>query len=141
MKSRFNETISKRTNEELLNILNSDPGDYPSDLIEAAINEAKKRKLDYDYSNATSRLLNERYPRLRFISNVFRVSAYIVIILAILYFVSSLIDDRLEIQSGIKGILAGLILYLFFLAISELIKVIIDIEYNTRVTSMNSRNE
>ena len=48
MKNQFEEAMAKRTDSELENILNSQPGDYQSGAIEAAEQEINRRKVIRD---------------------------------------------------------------------------------------------
>ena len=44
MKNNFEDAMSKRTNEELIKIINSSSGDYQPEAVEAAEQEIKKRQ-------------------------------------------------------------------------------------------------
>lgn len=75
-----------------------------------------------------------KYPALRTISTIFKISAVVTLIIG----VSSLL---LFLTIGLGGFdFMGLLIFLLLLisalfqfAIAELIKVVVDIEYNTRV--------
>lgn len=75
---------------------------------------------------------DNRYPALNLISNIFMVLAIIVAALALLITAYFLRDGRSELFAVIS-FFAGTIGTIGFLAISESIIVLIDIEQNTRV--------
>lgn len=77
----------------------------------------------------------DKYPALRIISGILKVIGWIIAIASIIatfYFLSE--EDGLQFFS-IASILGGGILTLGFLSMSEIIKVFIDIEENTRKMS------
>jgi len=79
-----------------------------------------------------------RYPALRTIAVVYMVLAWVigvVTVIALFYFIS-----EENIVQGVISIIAGGLLALGLAAISEIIKVFLDIEYNTRVSAMH-RND
>lgn len=102
------------------------------------INE--KRIYDNQYSTSN---INKRYPALRTLSGIYRILAYISItigVIGILIGVSILsngdtafISFPIILISIIFAAIAGLTL----LVIAEGIYVLIDIEYNTRISSVN----
>ena len=152
MKNQFEDSMSKRTDEEIEKILSSKPGDYQTEAVDAAIVEAKRRNLNFDYTNVNaqvandevlkefnSALIGERYPALRFISSIYRLSAWIILFVSIIFSIYFISQGQMNIQYGIGAILIGLIIFISFLAISEGIKVFIDIEHNTRITAINSK--
>jgi hypothetical protein len=192
MKSQFEEAMSKRTTVELEKIINSSPGDYQEEAIEAAKNELQKRslfkegiskytneqlleiinsesqfqsyKVDIANEEAEKRGLKEeekrkttqnrmnqelnklqsevsfdKYPALRFISGVFRLLAWIIAITALIAMIYLITQGDLGIVSALGVLVGGGILFIIHLAIAELIKVFIDIEYNTRIGAANHR--
>lgn len=75
-----------------------------------------------------------RYPALRTIAGVYMVLAWIIGIAAIITTVYFLSEDRMQIF-GLVSLIVGGLLALGLAAISESIKVFLDIEYNTRKSS------
>ncbi len=192
MKSQFEEAMSKRTTVELETIINSSPGDYQEEAIEAAKSELQKRSLfkegitkytderlleiinsqaqfhsyEVDIANeeaekrgllevekikSTQNRMNQelkklqsevsldKYPALKFISGVFRLIAWIIAIITVIAAVYLITQGDLGIVSALGVLVGGGILFIIHLAIAELIKVFIDIEYNTRIGAANLR--
>jgi hypothetical protein len=75
-----------------------------------------------------------RYPALRTIARVYMVLAWIIGIAAIITTFYFLSEDEMKIF-GLVSLIVGGLLTLGLAAISESIKVFLDIEYNTRKTS------
>jgi len=75
-----------------------------------------------------------RYPALRTIAGVYMVLAWIIGIAAIITTFYFLSENRMQIF-GLVSLIVGGLLALGLAAISESIKVFLDIEYNTRKTS------
>jgi hypothetical protein len=71
-----------------------------------------------------------RYPALRFIAGVYLVLSVLAVICA--FVVGVLIGEKLGAPWGILYFIITLFFALLILAISESIKVFLDIEYNTR---------
>ena len=84
-------------------------------------------------SNNEKNITRYRYPALRTIAGVYMVLAWIIGIATIITTIYMLVDDELVI--GLVSLLVGGLLALGLAALSELIKVFLDIEYNTRKTS------
>ena len=84
-------------------------------------------------SNNEKNITRYRYPALRTISGVYKALAWIIGIATIITTIYMLVDDELVI--GLVSLLVGGLLALGLAALSELIKVFLDIEYNTRKTS------
>jgi len=84
--------------------------------------------------NEKKRIIKNRYPALLTISKIIEIFAWILAIFTLLAFVYTLSKDV-----GGDAVLAilpiGGLFALFHFAIAEIIKVIIDIEYNTRNNS------
>ena len=75
----------------------------------------------------------QKYPALRTVATIFSILGWLVIGaggLCLYYFISSG-----ETLYGVLAVIGGLILSLPFFAYSNLIYVLIDIEYNTRKTA------
>lgn len=85
-------------------------------------------------SNTEQNSNRYRYPALRTISGVYMVLAWIIGIAAIITTFYFLSEDRMKIF-GLVSLVVGGLLALGLAAISESIKVFLDIEYNTRKTS------
>lgn len=85
-------------------------------------------------NNNEESITRYRYPALRTIAGVYMVLAWIigfVTIITTFYFLS---EDRMKIF-GLVSLVIGSLLTLGLAAISESIKVFLDIEYNTRKAS------
>lgn len=81
--------------------------------------------------NATDSSEKNKYPALITISWIFKALAWITGIVAIIVSIK-VYDDTWEITPALIPFFSGVFLVLSFAAVSELIKVLIDIEYNTR---------
>jgi uncharacterized membrane protein YvbJ len=76
---------------------------------------------------------NNKYPALTTVAAILKIFAVIVIIVAVIILVISISKGgEVGATTGIITIVVGAIIGLLLLATSELIKVFIDIEYNTR---------
>jgi len=94
-------------------------------------NTENQDKSNQNMSNSTQ----NKYPALRIISGIFKVLGWIIALISVIstfYFLSE--EDGIQFLA-IASILGGGILTLSFLSISEIIKVFIDIEENTRKAS------
>jgi len=85
-------------------------------------------------------VVNERYPALRFISGVYRFLAWLILIATAIILFYKLYQGQMAILFAVGAILIGGILFVTLLAAAEGVKVFIDIEHNTRITAMNSKN-
>jgi hypothetical protein len=85
-------------------------------------------------SNNEKNTTRYRYPALRTIAGVYMVLAWIIGIAAIITTFYFLSEDRMKIF-GLVSLIVGGLLALGLAAISESIKVFLDIEYNTRKAS------
>jgi len=85
-------------------------------------------------SNNEKNNAKSRYPALRTIADIFLVFAWIIGIVSVILIFYFLSKDGMQILSLVSLIFGGL-LALGSAAISESIKVFIDIEYNTRKAS------
>jgi len=87
----------------------------------------KKTKVESNSSN------NSRYPALNTIAGIYMASAWIIGIITIIVSLYLLSDDNGEMKMfALIAFIIGGILVLGLAAISESIKVFLDIEYNTR---------
>lgn len=149
-RSLFIEGISKYPDEQLLEIINSQ-SQFQSYKVDIANEEAEKRGLKGEEKRKTTqnrmnkelkKLQTEvsfnKYPTLRFISGVFRLLAWIIAITAVIAFYL-ITEGDLGIVSALGVLVGGGILFFILLAVAELIKVFIDIEYNTRIGAANHR--
>lgn len=145
----FKEGISKYTDEQLFEIINSQSQSYE---VNIAIEEADKRGLIEDEGIKSTqnrenpelkKLQTEvsfyKYPALRFISGVFRLIAWIIAVISAIAIVYLITQGELGIVGALGVLIGGGILFVIHLAIAELIKVFIDIEYNTRIGAANPR--
>jgi VIT1/CCC1 family predicted Fe2+/Mn2+ transporter len=101
-------------------------------MEENSINDILGIKNSKSQSIETSTTNRHRYPALRTISRIYMVLAWLIgiaSIIATLYFLSE------ESEFGFVSIIVGGLLALGLAAISESIKVFLDIEYNTRKES------
>lgn len=148
MNHQFEEVMANHSDEELVKIINSEPGDYQPEAIDAAHKEIQKRKIDVKKKSiepkeveTESNHSNEeetgiRYPALRFISGFYKILAYLVVIIAVIAIIISFASDSpsLGVLEILIALIGGGFLFISFLAASEIIKVFIDIEHNTRTS-------
>ena len=79
---------------------------------------------------------NKKYPALRTISNILGVSGWVIAVIGVIVSIYIFGEEELDGLSTIIPILIGTaVITISFLAFSELIKLLIDIEKNTRNTS------
>jgi hypothetical protein len=149
MENKFEKVMSHKTDEELKEILKSSQGDYQLEAMEAALIEANKRNLNVEPSKETidnkpaagiikREQEHNRYPALTIISSFFKILALLSIATTIWFIFYSMSHTEIELTEGVISVLVGLASSVIFLGISELIKVVIDIEYNTRIAATNS---
>lgn len=144
--------LSKYSDEQILEILKSRQKYQPYE-VQGADAEAKKRNLNFNYEKEKidagineeiqklkTDVVNERYPALRFISGVYRLLAWTILIatIIILLYMSSQ-GGQMGIPFTVGAILISGILFVTMLAAAEGIKVFIDIAHNTRITALNSK--
>ena len=91
-----------------------------------------------DIQKLKSDAVNRKYPALRFISDLYKILAWIIVVATAIVFFFGLSQEKLGILVAIGSIVIGGILVVTLLAIAEGIKLFIDIEHNTRLTAMNS---
>ena len=87
----------------------------------------KEVKSDVELKNSRS-----RYPALKTIAGLFSIIAWIIGIVAIIIAIYLFDQGESGFVFGITFLVVGALNVLFVLAISELIMVLVDIEYNTR---------
>lgn len=85
-------------------------------------------------SNNENNITRYRYPALRTIAGIYMVLAWLIGIAAIITTFYFLSQNRMQIF-GLVSLIVGGLLALGLAAISESIKVFLDIEYNTRKAS------
>lgn len=144
--------LSKYTNEQILEILKSKK-DYQPFLVKGAYEEAKTRNLQSNFEEVNREtaikeeiqklkfdLVSERCPALRFISGIYKLLAWLILIATVitLFYTQSQAHGQISIPFVIGTIVIGGILFVTMLAVAEGIKVFIDIEHNTRITATNS---
>ena len=103
-------------------------------MEENNINDILGIESSQSQSNNEANTTKYRYPALRTIAGVFMVLAWIHGIAAIITTFYFLSEDSMQIF-GLVSLLVGGLLALGLAAISESIKVFLDIEYNTRKSS------
>jgi hypothetical protein len=153
MKNEYEEEMSKKSDEELLDVIGSKQGNYRLEALNAAIYEAKKRNLNIRESLDVSKSPfskdgsiieydqeSKKYPTLRFVSSMYKFLAWISLFLTIIFFFYSLSQTDLQMALGIGVIVGGVVSFMTFLALSELLLLFIDIEKNTRKTEKSQKN-
>lgn len=96
-------------------------------------------RITQELNKLQSDVSSVKYSALRFISKVFRIFAWIIAIADVLAIMYVLTLRELGIVIALGLLVGGGILCIIHLALSELIKVFIDIEYNTRIGAVNHR--
>lgn len=146
------DTLSKSPDKQILEILELRKN-YSRQEIEAAEIEAKKRNLNFSYTEEKlgvsvkkeikehkTDVVNERYPVLKFISRVYKVLAWVILVATVIIFLYILSQNgHVEIPFAIGTLFIGGFLFVILLSVAGAIKVFIDIEHNTRITAMNSK--
>ena len=64
-----------------------------------------------------------------------KILAWLTLASTIWFIIYSMSHTEIELAAGVIYVISGLAAFVIFLAISELIKVVIDIEHNTRITT------
>lgn len=150
--------LSDYSEQELTKMIYSPTGSYSQEMIEKARIELNKRRSAPETTNKTKNNNNfnnsipqmnmqhieQKYPVLRFVSAVFFVLAWVILILFVFISIGLFISgeqlgmygEGLGLGLGIGMLFYGIIAFFILLAISLSIRVLIDIEQNTRITSM-----
>ncbi|MCF8363622.1 MAG: hypothetical protein K9G70_13475 [Prolixibacteraceae bacterium] len=90
----------------------------------------EQEKTNEEQNNEKIIITQNRYPALKTISDLYKFLSWLVLIsaaAALLYFLA-----EEKVKMGIISLVGGGVIALGLAAISEIIKVFIDIEYNTR---------
>lgn len=103
-------------------------------MEENNINDILGIESSQSQSNNENNTTRYRYPALKTIAGVYMVLAWIIGAAAFITTFYFLSENRLQIF-GLVSLIAGGLLALGLAAISESIKVFLDIEYNTRKAS------
>jgi hypothetical protein len=134
LNAELEQEISAMSDEELKNLVENEWNDYHLEYLELSRNEYIKRgfknKTPYNEQEEETENKDARYPALNTVISLNNVGAWILGILAIglgIYFIKESL-----ILYAISTIVIGALIVLFTVASSESIKVIIDIEENTR---------
>ncbi|HDZ03253.1 MAG TPA: hypothetical protein ENH52_17735 [Nitrospirae bacterium] len=104
-------------------------------ITEAAVNEADTSNMNFGIINKTSHVNYKRYPVLRLISNIYKVLAWLSAFSTAIIAILSCTTSRGEygcLMIILSSLVIGTITVITLLAVSEGIKVFIDIEENTR---------
>jgi len=157
MENNFEKLLKKYSNEKLQEIILDKEG-YVEDFRIAASIELKRRDSDFDsdaYKNeleqsrkesiasysSTNESNHEKYPTLSGISVVIKILAWVTILAS--FIVLGVIASK-DIKLGFPTILAilfyAVVSFILLYAISEIIKLFIDIEKNTR-TNKNKTSD
>jgi hypothetical protein len=131
--------ISEMNDDELKIIVEKDWNNYHLEYVEIARIEYIKREFKNDTSNDTScdgQIENKvvRYPTLQSIVDILNVVSYIIGFIAagvsVFLYLNS--DSQSGLIFAVPTLVIGTLIVLGLIALSESIKVIIDIEENTR---------
>ncbi len=144
------EEYAKYEDIKLLEIIKS-KDDFQFFEVEIATEEAERRglllreeiravenKVNIEVKKLKEGVSTLKYPALRLISGVFRIVAWVIalatVIITVLQFAGGG-DIGLFVAIGV--LLGGGLLFITLLATSEIIKVFVDIEHNTRLSAAN----
>ena len=99
--------------------------------------EEKQEELlkEKEYKEISKTMLPEKYPALRTISGVFTAFGFIVGLVTIIGTIFFLVQGKEGLIPGIGTLVFGALITLCVIAVAESIKVIVDIEHNTRQTA------
>jgi hypothetical protein len=126
---------------------------YPDFEVQIAIEILKQRNIYSDFlqqesdnriidqvQRLTSDISVERYPALRLISMGYRILAWTVAISTVIAFIISISNKSSDFFVNIIILISGGILFITLLAIAEGIKLLTDIEYNTRLSAAQRKS-
>ncbi len=127
--------ISSMSDVDLKYLVEYDWSNYHLEYVELARKEFLKRNLKNDVETEkieekTVGANDSKYPALHMLSIVYQVIAVLIIIGGLIGGTYLFIQDTVIL--GMAYILGGLIMAIMFYAISELLILLTDIEYNTR---------
>ncbi|HBL73036.1 MAG TPA: hypothetical protein DD409_09265 [Bacteroidales bacterium] len=162
MNNRFEEVMSKKTDEALRYILDAPEGTYQAEALVAARQEWEKRvqsasepfvandvvdepakpitedqqpckpTMSYESHQAQPIHEGDRYPALKLIAGFYKVLAWLVLVGAFLGLAALAALDMLTLWRGVGLFLGAGLLFVSLMALSELIRLFIDMEKNTR---------
>jgi hypothetical protein len=133
--------VSAMSDNDLKNLVEKEWNNFHLEYLEIARKEYLKRKFKNETNDETQDeeqigTGGKKYPALRTIAGIYSVFAWIIGIVAVIiaiYFYSQ--NQTMGLTIGIPSLVVGALLVLGLLAVSESIKVFIDIEENTRKTN------
>jgi len=140
---KFNSELEKEViamnDKDLKNLVENEWNNYHLEYLEIARNEYLKRNFKNESTDEEPEQQEEtnagkRYPALRTIAGIFSVFAWIIGIVAVIIAVLSWNKggDTWGLMVALPTLVVGALMVLGLLAAAESIKVIIDIEENTR---------
>ena len=141
--SVFEEDVAAMNDNDLKNLVEKEWNNFHLEYLEIARKEYLKRGFKNETSDEEAQAqvgepkedFKERYLALRTIAGIYYSFAYIIGIVAVLIAGYSIINNQqIGILIAISSLVVGALIVLGLLAISESIKVFIDIEENTRKT-------
>jgi hypothetical protein len=126
--------IAAMNDNDLKNLVEKEWNNFHLEYLEIGRKEYLKRNFKNETNNGEQeKSTDKRYPALRTIAGIYSVSAWIIGIIAVIiafYFYSQ--NQNMGLTIGLPSLVVGALIVLALLAISESIKVFIDIEENTR---------
>jgi hypothetical protein len=140
---KFNVELEKEveamSDNDLKNLVEKEWNDYHLEYLEIARKEYLKRNFknktenEEDPEQQEEKTIGKRYPALRTIAGIFSVFAWIIGIVAVIAaIISGSKGGEWGLMIALPAIVIGALIVLILLATAESIKVIIDIEENTR---------
>ncbi len=134
----FEKEIAVMNDNDLKNLVEKEWNDFHLEYLEIARKEYLKRKFKNESSDEEQEIIQKtdivkRYPALRTIAGVYSVFAWIIGIVAVISAIYSFSqNEKMGLMIAVPSLVVGSLIILGLLAISESIKVFIDIEENTR---------
>ena len=133
--------VAAMSDNDLKNLVEKEWNNFHLEYLEIARKEYLKRKFknetsDENQDEEQKGIVGKKYPALRTIAGIYSVFAWIIGIVAVIiaiYFYSQ--NQTMGLTIGIPSLIVGALIVLGLLAVSESIKVFIDIEENTRKTN------
>jgi len=130
--------VAAMIDNDLKNLVEKEWNNFHLEYLEIARKEYLKRKFKNETSDEyqveePKRIVEKKYPVLRTIAVIYSVFAWIIGIVAVIiaiYFYSQ--NQNMGLTIGLPSLVVGALIVIGLLAISEFIKVFIDIEENTR---------
>ncbi len=129
---QLTEEIKKLNDAELKLCVEQEWQEYHLEYVEIARSEYLKRGFNNTHL-MTEENSKEKYPALRILSSLYFGLAWVVGIFAIIYSIYCFSQGKdYATDEGIYYLITGLASLLGMIAVSEIIRVILDIEINTR---------